>query len=320
MKPQTRTPRIQRVERSIAAPRALAGNGFILGAVYCPQSRLREPLASVPAKDMVMQINHPTTLTFDDHTRLDRLMCTLTGSRSPLAAMVRRKLETAVIIHSLDPDEDLVTSGRKVRYSIDGAKEAERILSWDRPIVGDESTICIQELRGLALLGLRAGQSISMSGDGGIETIEVEKVTVVLDQRVGRVHGRSRASSRAASIASLLQHVGLCVRRHIGTAVRRIQKGRTEAALMRLGDNRLWDIGITREEIPHVASIVVGLAPGPTPSGWSKPGHYDQLMSSFSRSDSRKSRPGALPVPTPREEKDTPSSVDSKTDRPRQYA
>lgn len=209
-----------------------------------------------------MQINHPTTLTFDDHTRLDRLMCTLTGSRSPLAAMVRRKLETAVIIHSLDPDEDLVTSGRKVRYSIDGAKEAERILSWDRPIVGDESTICIQELRGLALLGLRAGQSISMSGDGGIETIEVEKVTVVLDQRVGRVHGRSRASSRAASIASLLQHVGLRVRRHIGTAVRRIQKGRTEAALMRLGDDRLWDIGITREEIPHVASIVVGLAPG----------------------------------------------------------
>lgn len=223
-----------------------------------------------------MQINHPTTLTFDDHTRLDRLMCTLTGSRSPLAAMVRRKLETAVIIHSLDPDEDLVTSGRKVRYSIDGAKEAERILSWDRPIVGDESTICIQELRGLALLGLRAGQSISMSGDGGIETIEVEKVTVVLDQRVGRVHGRSRASSRAASIASLLQHVGLRVRRHIGTAVRRIQKGRTEAALMRLGDDSLWDIGITREEIPHVASIVVGLAPGPTPSGYA-PGELERI-------------------------------------------
>lgn len=224
-----------------------------------------------------MQINHPTTLTFDDHTQLERLMCTLTGSKSPLAAMVRRKLESAVIVHFQDADKDLVTSGRRVRYSIDGAREAERILSWDRPIFGDESTICIQDLRGLALLGLRAGQSISISGNSGIETIEVEKVTLVQDQRVVRVHGRSQGSSPATSIASLLEHVGLRVLQHFGTAVRRIQKGRTEAALMRLGDDRLRDIGITRGEIPHVASIVAGLSRGPTPSGWSEPRQHDQL-------------------------------------------
>jgi hypothetical protein len=60
-------------------------------------------------------------------------MGTLTGSISPLAAVVRRKLESAVIVHYQDADEDLATSGRRVRYSIDGARKAERVLSWDRP-------------------------------------------------------------------------------------------------------------------------------------------------------------------------------------------
>lgn len=267
-----------------------------------------------------MQINHPTTLNFDDHAQLERLMCTLTGSKSPLAAMVRRKLESAVIVHFQDADKDLVTSGRRVRYSIDGAREAERILSWDRPIFGDESTICIQELRGLALLGLRAGQSISISSNGSIETIEVEKVTMVQDQRVVGARGRSLASS-LTSIESLFQHVSRRVTRQLGTAIKRIQKGRTEAALMRLGDDRLRDIGITRTDIPHVASIVAGLAPGPTPSGWSEPGKYEQLgMESFPRSGSRVSRPRAHPVPTPQEEGGAPSSITPRTDRAEQHA
>lgn len=267
-----------------------------------------------------MQINHPTTLTFDDHAQLERLMCTRTGSRSPLAAMVRRKLESAVIVHFQDADEDLVTSGRRVRYSIDGAREDERILSWDRPIFGDESTICIQDLRGLALLGLHAGQSISISGNGGIETIEVEKVMLVQEQRIGRADRRSLASS-LTSVRTLLQQVSRRVMRNFGNALRGIQKGRTEAALMRLGDDGLRDIGITRREIPHVASIVAGLAPGPKPSGRSEPGQYEQFgMASLPRSGSRVSRPRAHPVPTPQEEGDAPSSITPRTDRAEQHA
>ena len=48
---------------------------------------------------MFMQIHHPTTLTADDHAVLERLMCTLSGSQEPIAALLRRKLETAVIVH-----------------------------------------------------------------------------------------------------------------------------------------------------------------------------------------------------------------------------
>lgn len=268
-----------------------------------------------------MQITHPTTLTFDDHTRLERLMCTLTGSRSPLAALARRKLESAVIIRSQDTDEDLVTSGRRVRYSVDGVNEGERVLSWDRVIVGDESTICIQELRGLALLGLRTGQSIAVSTEGVIETIEVEGVTPVQDQGVVRTTERSQVSPRTTTIESRLQNFGRRVMRHIGIAVRRVQKGRTEAALRRLGDDRLWDIGITRGEIPHVASIVAGLARGPTPSGWSEPSQSEQLgTASFPRGGSRMSRPHAHPPPTQQEEEEGPSTIAPRTNRARQHA
>lgn len=202
-----------------------------------------------------MQINHPTTLTFNDHAQLERLMCTLTGRRSQLAALVRRKLETAVIIVPHEAPADLVTSGRQVRYSVDGTQEAEGILSWDRPMAGDQFTLFIQEARGLALLGLRVGQSISVSTDGEIETIAVEEVSVPQNVPLGRTQDRSPTSARS-TVASWLRNVSSRFMRHAAAALRRVQKGRTEAALMRLSDDTLRDIGITRDAIPQVASMV----------------------------------------------------------------
>lgn len=59
------------------------------------------------------------------------------------------------------------------------------------------------------------------------------------------------------------ERISLMLRRLKHTFAR-IQKGRTETALMRLSDATLRDIGITRGEISHVAGIVVGLVPSST--------------------------------------------------------
>jgi len=123
-----------------------------------------------------MQISHPTTLTSDDHAVLERLMCTLSGSREPIATLLRRTLETAVIVHLEAGTDDLVTGDRRVRYTVNGAMEAEHLLTWDRPGSRDASAISLQQPRGLALLGLRVGQSISFPAEGGIEPAGVTGV------------------------------------------------------------------------------------------------------------------------------------------------
>lgn len=203
-----------------------------------------------------MQINHPTALTLDDHAVLERLMCTLSGSPKPIASLVRRKLETAVILHPGADTDDLVTSGRRVRYWVNGELEADHYLTWEHPNAGDTSAISLQSPLGLALLGLSTGQSISFTSEAGIETAEVTGVTAVPSRL-------SRPAPQLSTIASKLQEAASIIKRRARLSLAHLQKGRTEATLMRLSDATLKDIGITRGEIPYVASIVAGLAPAP---------------------------------------------------------
>ncbi|WEJ35054.1 DUF1127 domain-containing protein [Devosia sp. SD17-2] len=207
-----------------------------------------------------MQINHPTTLTLDDHAQLEQLMCTLTGRRDDFAALVRRKLESAVIIRPEDADDHLVTSGRHVRYRVNGEGAKEHVISWNLAPTGGVSTLSLQDSRGLALLGLRVGQSMSLPMDTGRMTIKVENVALT--------HGRAPVEGnspslplRAESLGSTLEFAGRRFLRTLKHGFARMQKGRTESVLLRLSDATLRDIGITRGEIPHVAGIVAGLVP-----------------------------------------------------------
>ena len=204
-----------------------------------------------------MQISHPTTLTSDDHGMLERLMCTLSGSRTPLASLLRRKLETAVILHPAADRGDLVTSKSKVRYIVDGEHEAEHTLSWGTPPPAKGPSVSLQQERGLALLGMRVGQSISFPVGEEIETVEVIGVypTPKLADHTDNP-SRDATSKRVSTILST-------IKRHAGAALARLQIGRTEAALRRLSDAALRDIGITRGEIPHIAQIVAGVTPTP---------------------------------------------------------
>ena len=213
-----------------------------------------------------MQIHHPTTLTADDHAMLERLMCTLSGSQDPIAALLRRKLETAVILHPQAYSDDLVTSNRRVRYSVNGAQETEHLLTWDKPEAADAAAISLQQPRGLALLGLRKGQSISFPTETGIETAEITGVYPVPGRRA------EAAPAPSSTLAAKLQGMAATIKREARAAMARLQKGRTETVLMRLSDATLRDIGITRGEISHVAGIVTGVTPTDAAATAGRPG------------------------------------------------
>jgi uncharacterized protein YjiS (DUF1127 family) len=211
---------------------------------------------SVQERRNFMQTTHPA-LTCGDHAKLERLMCTLSGSRAPIADLTRRKLETAVIIHPETASDDLVMSGRKVRYSVNGTPEIERLLTWERFETARVPTLSLQQPLGLALLGLRTGESIAFTTDAGIATAEVTSVSI--DPIPSPLTDTSKTLSK-------LHVVAATIRRYAQSALARLQKGRTEAALLRLSNDTLKDIGITRGEIPYVARMVAGLPHVPTNS------------------------------------------------------
>lgn len=197
-----------------------------------------------------MQHSHPTVLVPEDHAYLERLMCTMTGSRTALAVLLRRKLDSAVIVPLSDADQGLVTSGCTVRFVVNGARSMERRLSWSSQ--EDEGTrLSLRRPRGLALLGLSAGQAIPYQTDNGAtELLEVEQVyPATLSLGPGKQSADRRRSAPAVDgLADMFR-----------SALVRLQRGRTISALQRLNDAMLNDIGIVRGEIPHIADIVSGI-------------------------------------------------------------
>ena len=204
-----------------------------------------------------MQINHPTTLTAEDHAMLAKFMRELPEREKSLVAMARRKLETAVIVHPHAATDDLVSSGRQVRYCVNGAMEAENVLTWDLPGTAAASATSLRRPLGQALLGLRTGQSVAFPTEGGIKTVEVIGVSAV--------PGISTDSApRPSTKPSKLLRVAAAIKRQLRSALARMQKARAETTLRQLSDATLGDIGITRSEIPYVAGIVAGLTPAST--------------------------------------------------------
>ncbi len=118
-----------------------------------------------------------TLLSADDHDRLQGVLCTMIGGRSPFARLVRQKLAAAAIVPDEELGPDLVTSGRRIRFSVNGRPSQERTLLWAPPVKGNRRHLSLHSPRGLALLGLRAGESISYITDGRrTEFLEVEEV------------------------------------------------------------------------------------------------------------------------------------------------
>ena len=125
-----------------------------------------------------MHHNHPTVVSTRDYYRLQALMCTAICPRAPIAELVRHKLRSAVVMLPADISPDVVTPGRGVQFTIDGYRSEVRALTWETPDGGVRSELSLLLPRGLALLGLTAGQSISYrTATRRTECIEIDFVS-----------------------------------------------------------------------------------------------------------------------------------------------
>ncbi|RUM98389.1 nucleoside-diphosphate kinase [Pseudaminobacter arsenicus] len=117
-------------------------------------------------------------LTSKDFAILETMRERMDTGDAALAALLRRKLESARVVFRDEIPAGVVTLNSRVAYSIDGQPAGTHLLvqggSEDLP----EGVISISTARGLGLLGLSEGQSIAVEHPGkGGETLLVEQVT-----------------------------------------------------------------------------------------------------------------------------------------------
>lgn len=99
------------------------------------------------------------------------------GTDDSFTLMLREKLAAATIVAEHAIPADVVTLYSRVRYRIGEQPPATRILIHDpaHAIVG--ATLSITNPRGLALLGLAAGTTTTLTvPEGAVESLSVEKV------------------------------------------------------------------------------------------------------------------------------------------------
>lgn len=135
-------------------------------------------------------------LTTKDFTILEVMLDRRLGSDTALAPLLRRKLDHAVVVFRDDIPADVVTLNSRVSYRVGDQGPDTRIISHDelRGLVG--FTLPITHPRGLALLGLTEGGSITIpAADGAAETLCVEKI-LFQPEAAGRALAGSRRNGR----------------------------------------------------------------------------------------------------------------------------
>lgn len=97
--------------------------------------------------------------------------------RDVVATMLRRKLDAAIVTFPADVGPDVIMTGCKVLYRIDGVRIEERTLVAGRNDPADGLALCLTSPRGMALIGMSVGQSVVVVlADGTRETLRVEDV------------------------------------------------------------------------------------------------------------------------------------------------
>lgn len=120
--------------------------------------------------------NQACILSTKDHTILEVLYDRYRGRGDPLAFLLRRKLESAVVVFREDVPENVATLNSRVRFSANRDGAQTRIISYGtlQPV---GMYIPITSPRGLALIGLSEGEEFRIPyRDGGIFQIELREV------------------------------------------------------------------------------------------------------------------------------------------------
>lgn len=116
-------------------------------------------------------------LTTKDFTILEVMLERCLGQDDPLRELLRRKLDNATVMFRDDIPANVVTLSSRVAYRVDDGPAETRIVAHDemRGMVG--SVLPISNPRGLALMGLAEGQTITIRrADGTAEKITVQEV------------------------------------------------------------------------------------------------------------------------------------------------
>lgn len=122
-------------------------------------------------------------LTTKDYTLLEAMLERHPGHDDPMREILRRKIDAARVVFRDDVEPAVVTLSSRVTYTVDDGSAETRIVASDamRGMVG--AVISISSPRGLALLGLAEGQSMTIPrADGGQETITVREVVYQPEQ------------------------------------------------------------------------------------------------------------------------------------------
>ncbi|MER9625016.1 nucleoside-diphosphate kinase [Mesorhizobium sp. M0222] len=116
-------------------------------------------------------------LTTKDYTILEVMQERLPACGDTFSAILQQKISSAVVVFRQDIPATVVTLSSRVAYRVNDGPAETRIVAHDemRGLVG--MLLPITNLRGLSLLGLAEGQSISIpTSDGGFETLTVHDV------------------------------------------------------------------------------------------------------------------------------------------------
>lgn len=115
-------------------------------------------------------------LTAKDFSYLEQML--LSGSGSDQShGLIKKKLDEAQIVFGTDIDPEIVTLNSRVRYRINGHGPEERTLVAEPGHEVRGMTLQLGTLRGVAMLGMAAGEAVMVPRrDGTVETLVVEAV------------------------------------------------------------------------------------------------------------------------------------------------
>lgn len=121
--------------------------------------------------------NEICILTNIDFTVLDFMRGRCRGTDDPLASILKRKIDSALVMFHTDVPGNVATLNSRVTFSVDGRDQDTRVVTNNRTDSPVGMTLPITNVRGLALLGLAEGHGFSVMNSEGIEErIVLEKV------------------------------------------------------------------------------------------------------------------------------------------------
>ena len=137
-------------------------------------------------------------LTTKDFTILEVMRDRCLGRDDPLAPLIKRKIDSALVMFRDDIPDNVATLSSRVSFRIDGRDPDTRVISHDRMRAPVGLFLPITTPRGLALLGLAEGQEFRMVNYEGVEErIVLEKIHYQPEAARREKEAMSRASPAA---------------------------------------------------------------------------------------------------------------------------